>query len=198
MSAFPVAAQAVYVAVIKGDFQQVNALVAAGANLNVFNGSGDTLLDYIVDSLAREPSPFSGDMLRLLLQLGADPNMLGDGDCSALTTAMLFMDSELLEILLIAGADPNQPCGFDDSESFYDWAEFDYRYNVWMGENLEEGSINPTDEPTDADRVSEESWLDYLDRVAVKYGVRRPDHLYLLRKYGANTAHESKGKAIII
>ena len=191
MSAFPVASQAVYIAAIKGDFQQVNDLVAAGANLNVFNSSGDTLLDYIVDSLAREPSPFGGDMLRLLLQLGADPNMLGDCDCSALTTAMLFMDSELLEILLGAGADPNRPCGFDDAETFYDWAEFDYRYNVWMGDNSEVGSISLSDEPTDADRVSQESWLDYLDRVAVKYGVRRPDHLILLRRYGAKAAQES-------
>lgn len=64
MSAFPVASQAVYVAAIKGDFQQVNALVAAGANLNVFNSSGDTLLDYIVDSLSRELSPFSGGCIR--------------------------------------------------------------------------------------------------------------------------------------
>lgn len=191
MSAFPVANQAVYVAAIKGDFQQVNALVAAGANLNVFNGSGDTLLDYIVDSLAREPSPFSGDMLRLLLQLGADPNILSDGDCSALTTAMLFMDSEMLEILLRAGADPNRPCGFDEAETFYDWAEFDYRYNVWMHDFFEVDSINPTEEPTEADRVSEESWLDYLDRAAVKYGVRRPDHLFILRKYGAKAAQES-------
>lgn len=191
MSAFPVAAQAVYIAAIKGDFQQVNDLVAAGANLNVFNGSGDTLLDYIVDSLAREPSPFSGDMLRLLLQLGADPNMLGNGDCSALTTAMLFMDSELLEILLSAGADPNRPCGFDEAETFYDWAEFDYRYNVWMRDFFEVDSINPKEEPTEADRVSKESWLNYLDRVAVKYGVRRPDYLFILRKYGAKAAQES-------
>lgn len=191
MSAFPIASQAVYVASIKGDFQQVNALVAAGANLNVFNGSGDTLLDYIVDSLAREPGPFNGDMLRLLLQLGADPNILGDGDCSALTTAMLFMDSELLEILLSAGADPNRPCGFDEAGTFYDWAEFDYRYNVWMRDNFEVDSINPLAEPSDADHISEDSWLGYLDRVALNHGVRRPDHLFLLRTYGAKAAQES-------
>ena len=102
------------------------------------------------------------------------------------------MDSELLGILLSAGADPNQPKGLCESDSFYDWAEYDYCYNVWMRDNAEFELINPPEESTEADRASEDSWLNYLDRMAVKYGVRRPDHLFLLRRYGAKSAQEIK------
>lgn len=193
MGKFPGASQAVYEAAIRGDVHQVNALVAAGANLNALNSNGDTLLQEMVFWLAEDQSQLCGEMLRLLLQLGADPNILGDEGSSALTAAMLCMDSELLGILLSAGADPNQPKGLCESDSFYDWAELDYCYNVWMRDNEEFELMSPPEEPTDADQVSEESYLDYLDRMAVKYGVRRPDHLFLLRSYGAKSAHEIKG-----
>ncbi|WPN49162.1 hypothetical protein [Pseudomonas sp. P8_241] len=190
MGKFPGASQAVYEAAIRGDFHQVNASVAAGANLNALNSNGDTLLQDMVFWLAEDQSQLCGEMLRLLLQLGANPNILGDEGSSALTAAMLCMNSELLGILLSAGADPNQPRGLCESDSFYDWAEFDYSYNVWMRDNVEFELISPPEEPTDADQVSEESYLDYLDRMAVKYGVRRPDHLLLLRRFGAKSAHE--------
>ncbi|MGG3796033.1 hypothetical protein ABEU86_17365 [Pseudomonas paraversuta] len=193
MGKFSGASQAVCEAAIRDDFHQINALVAAGANLNALNSNGDTLLQEMVFWLAEDQSQLCGEMLRLLLQLGADPNILGDEGSSALTAAMLCMDSELLGILLSAGADPNQPKGLCESDSFYDWAELDYCYNVWMRDNEEFELMSPPEEPTDADQVSEESYLDYLDRMAVKYGVRRPDHLFLLRSYGAKSAHEIKG-----
>ena len=192
MGKFPGASQAVYEAAIRGDFHQVNALVAAGPNLNALNSTGDTLLHDIVFRLAEDQSQLCGDALRLLLQLGADPNILDDDGFSALAAAMLYMDSELLGILLSAGADPNRPKGLCESDSFYDWAEYDYCYNVWMRDNAEFELMNPPEESTEADRISEDSWLDYLDRMAVQYGVRRPDHLFLLRRYGAKSAQEIK------
>lgn len=192
MDKFSGASQAVYEAAIRGDFHQVNALVAAGANLNVLNSYGGTLLEEVVYWMDEDKRQLCGEMLRLLLQLGADPNILGDEGSSVLTAAMLHMDTELLGILLSAGADPNRPSGLCESNSFYDWAEYDYGYNVWMRDNAEFELMSPPEKPTDADQLSEDSYLDYLDRMAVKYGVRRPDHLYLLRKYGAKAAHEIK------
>ncbi len=83
----------------------------------------------------------------------------------------------MLRILLDEGADPNAVTMDSESESLYDWAEFDYRYEVW--------DINPPEEGTPGDRVDEDAWLQYLDRLALKYGKRRPGHLQLLRDRGA-------------
>jgi len=34
--------------------------------------------------------------------------------------------------------------------------------------------------------------LRFLDKQAVKYGVRRPDHLFLLRQFGAKSMQETE------
>ena len=130
-------------------------------------------------------------MLRLLLQMGADPNFLSEGGSTALTSAILGMDSELLLVLLEAGADPNLPSGFFRGDSLYDWALFDYEHNVW----IEPFAFRPESKPSvktarPEDQMSEESWLEYLDRCALAHDFWRPEHLVLLRKYGAKTAHE--------
>ena len=93
----------------------------------------------------------------------------------------------MIRILLDAGADPNAEKMDSESESFHDWAEFDYRYEIW--------SVNPPEKAIDADRSSEDAWLAYLDRLAVKYGKRRPDHLQLLRRRGALSMAELRQRA---
>ncbi|TBU78882.1 ankyrin repeat domain-containing protein [Phytopseudomonas daroniae] len=191
MKGFPAASQAVYDAAVQGDFAHVKELVATGAELNVTGRFGDTLLQEIVSSLLIEsPAPFRVAMTRLLIELGADPNYLGEDRHSALVPAGLAMDMDLLQLLLEAGADPNGVGGFGEEEIFYDWAEFDYRYMTWMVNNPEVDSIYPPEEPSETDKASEDAWLTWLDRMAIKYGVRRPDHLFLLRRYGAKTAQE--------
>lgn len=76
-----------------------------------------------------------------------------------------------------AGADPGMVEIETVGESLYDWADFAYRYEVW-NMNLPEGA-------TAAERSNKDAWLRYLDRLAVKHGKRRPDHLRLLRQRGA-------------
>lgn len=143
---------------------------------------GDTLLEDIVADLCADQNPHRYDMVRLLLALGSDARMLGEENSSPLIPAMLCMDTEMLRILLDAGADPNRVSGFAEDELFYDWAEFDYRFEIY--------NANPPDTPTEEDEKDEDSWLRFLDRIAMKNSVRRPDHLFLLRQYGAMSAHE--------
>lgn len=197
MNPFPVNSQALYDAAISGDFAQVEALAASSDVLNVINGRGESLLESVTSYLAENPElEFRTSMLRLLIERGANPNLLGEEGSSPLTAAMLGRDSELLEILLEAGANPNLPEGFTSTQSFYDWAVFDYIYEIWevpfhFSQAPRPEAPNP---PSPEDKVSEESWLQYLDRCAIKDGLERPNHLILLRKYGAMTARELSAK----
>lgn len=191
MSAFLGNSHALCEAARAGDFELVRALAAAGADLNASDEYGDSLLAEAVFGFCVEPPPpFRQDMLRLLVQLGADPNRVDAEGSGPLTDAMLAMDVELIALLLELGADPNTHKGFSDCESFYDWAEFDYRFNVYFEPDPLSGELGPPDDPTEDDRASADAWLHYLDRCAIKHGLRRPDHLFLLRKYGAKASEE--------
>lgn len=174
-----------------GEFERVKQLAQAGADLDALD-DGETLLDRAVSALTLpDPVPaFAADMLRVLLQLGADPNRPGDESMTALHTAMLVRNVELMRILLESGAEPNGMPGSSPGETLYDWAEFDYRYSTWDEPFGLQGSLMPPDAPTAADKASEDAWLLYLDRCAVKHGARRPDYLFLLREFGARTATE--------
>lgn len=87
-----------------GDFERVRQLAQVGADLNTLD-DGETLLDRAVAVLTLpHPVPaFAADMLRLLLQLGADPNRPGHEGMTALHTAMLARNVELMRILLESG-----------------------------------------------------------------------------------------------
>ncbi|MGK8435911.1 ankyrin repeat domain-containing protein [Ectopseudomonas hydrolytica] len=174
-----------------GDLERVRQLAQAGANLNALD-DGETLLDRAVSAFTLPDSvpAFAADMLRLLLQLGADPNRTGDEGMTALHTAMLARNVELMRILLEGGAEPNGMPGFGPDGTLYDWAEVDYRYSTWDEPFGLQGSLMPPDAPTSADEASEDAWLLYLDRCAAKHGARRPDYLFLLREFGARTAEE--------
>jgi acetyl esterase/lipase len=116
--------------------------------------------------------------LRILLAAGADPKLLDDDEefLGPLFSAMLAQDAVSLEILLGAGADPSlehRDCG----ETLYEAAEFDYLLETWMMELPEQ--------PTEADKVSEEAWLGFLRRIAGKYSKPEPDCMAVLWSAGA-------------
>lgn len=90
-------------------------------------------------------------------------------------------DTRILKLLLDHGADPNKE--HDLGEPLYNWAEFDYRYDEYGIQLLPE-------EPTEEDKSTEDEWLQFLDRLAIKHGKRRPDYLFLLRAAGAKTWRE--------
>ena len=155
---------------------------AKGADFNEVGPKGDSLFEDILFDLCLDEKPFQYEVVKALLRLGADPNVLGQERSSPMTPAMLRMDTEMLKILLEAGADPNAAAGFTESELFYDWAEFDYRYTIY--------DLCEPDVANEQDKADEDSWLLYLDRMAIKHGTRRPDHLFLLRRFGAKSIRE--------
>jgi len=177
--------QEILQAAFKGDVALLRELAHRGADFNQSDPGEWTLLEEAVLNLCVDVEPFRYVVVRALLELGADPNMHDDEGGSPLTTPTIRMDTEMLQILLEAGADPNKIGGFWEDESFYDWAERDYGFDALPRELPEE--------PTEDDMKDAESWLSFCDRLAIKHNYRRPDHLFLLRRYGAKSMAEIKG-----
>ena len=174
-----------------GELEAMRAAVARGFDVNGADQIGDTILERVIGGLDCCPEAPRYRVVQEMLRLGADPcRRSGDGS-NPLFSAVLKMDTEMLRILLDAGADPNAMLrimlgvGADSQalasecmeESLYDWADFAYRHDVWNSKLPEEARA--------ADRADQDAWLCFLDRLAVKYGKRRPDHLRLLRERGA-------------
>ncbi len=168
-------------AVIADNIDLLQELEKGDINFNEVEEDGSTLFEEILFWLEHDDKPYKYSIVKTLIKLGADPKICGPESGGPLVSPMLKMDTEMLKILFEAGADPNVN-GFTENELIYDWAEFDYRYQV-LG-------INPPDEPTEEDEKNEDTWLNYLDRTAVKHNDRRPDYLFVFRKYGARSIKE--------
>ncbi len=171
-------------ALIHADLDQAAKLLEQGADINKKNKWDDTLLHDVI--LLVSDGDKRHRIVKFMLDRGADPTILDDEGGGPLWLAVFAQDTELLRLLLDRGADPNLERNGDVHESLYDAAEFDYRYHVYDGPLPEK--------PTEADKESEEAWLNFLDRIARKYGHRRPDYVMLLRERGAKTWTEQQGE----
>lgn len=160
-----------------GDLDGLRTLVANGFDLAVRSPLGETPLRRVLADIDHAPEAPRYAVVQELLRLGADARQIGTDGTGPLFMAVLSMDTEMLRILLDAGADPNAEEMDPAVESLYDWAVFDYRYEIW--------NLNLPADPADSDRASEDAWLAFLDRLAIQHGKRRPDHLLLLRERGA-------------
>ncbi len=166
----------------EGDIEAMRAQVVGGFDLNGKDRFGDTMLERVISDLELFPTTRKYEVIREMLRLGADPQGLSEDGSSPLLIAVLNMDAEMVRILLDAGADPNAVGMRARNELLYDWADFVYRQEVW--------NVKLPEEATMADRTDIDAGLRYLDRLAVKYGRRRPDHLRLLRERGALSISE--------
>jgi hypothetical protein len=116
--------------------------------------------------------------LHIVLAAGADPKLLDDDDefLGPLFSAVLTQDAVSLQILLAAGADPSVEHRVA-GETLYEAAEFDYLLETWM--------MELPDHPTESDKISEEAWLSFLIRIAIKHGKPGPDCMAVLWSAGA-------------
>lgn len=191
----------------QGNLEQLKSLTAQGVSFNHVMSDGGSLLNSIVINLtcdcirpelvpdddwdalshqqwidlSNQSKPFRYDVIKLLLELGADPN-LGSAEECVLVFPMLHMDTHMLEILLNAGADPNRLHHDDDPHvTLLDWAGRDYCFETIQ---------QPCDPVTPQDQATFDQWLEYLDRMAIKYNYIRPHAIRILRQYGAKTYEE--------
>ena len=166
-------------AVTDGDLVAVRDALEDGADPNHLEGPDDDSILNDAVSWTQDPGKRFA-MTELLLKGGADPNLTQDENITPLASALLHMDAEVVRLLLDHGADPNLIV--DGPESTFDWAHFDYRFYVW---DLQIPDGFRWDED-----VTEDDFLDFLDRKAVEHGKLRPAHLLLMRQRGAKTLEE--------
>jgi len=167
-------------ALIETDLERAAELLRAGVDINARDQNGDSVLEDVisfVDDVAERRT-----VVTFMLDHGADPRLVAPDGAGPLFAAVIAQDREVLRLLLDHGADPNREN--EGSETLYDWAEFDYRYETY--------EMKLPEEPKDEDNKSEEAWLQFLDRLAIKYNKRRPDYLFLLRERGALTSAEQQ------
>lgn len=170
-------------ALFEADFARADELLRGGADINARNDYGESLLQDVISPIHDRAELLA--ITRFMLEHGANPRLITPDGGGPLFSAVIRQDTGLLRLLLDHGADPNLE--HDLGESLYDWAEFDYRYETY--------DLNLPDEPTEAQKASEEEWLLFLDNLALKYGKRRPDYLILLRERGALTSAEQRARA---
>lgn len=173
----------------KGDVPRIEALAAAGLDLNVRDQLGEPLIFAAVDWLAPHEDiafPVAPSILiARLITLGADPHALAQDGSSILMGPIISRDAEMLTYFLDIGIDPNRGCG-DPFETSLDLASFDYWFEVY--ERPRFCGPGPVIEPAEAsphELADEDAYLAYLDREADRHGVPGPEIAHLLRRYGA-------------
>ncbi len=163
------------------DFRRIRLAISYGANPNWCDGWGESPIGEAVRQDCYSNAQ-RRDMVSLLIALGAFPGWPG-ASFSTLYSASFDKDDAMMELLLTEGANPNAHAD-DEHENLYDMIEFDYRYDLW--------DLHLPIEPTDDDKKTETSWLDFLERCAACSNRVPPTQLLLLRKFGALNYAERK------
>lgn len=175
-----------FAAINNADLPAIARLVADGADIAMRDCLGDPAIfaamrtvEFAEDDDDRERCM---DVVRGMIDLGADLNALCKEGSSILLGPILGLRLDLVEWLLEQGVDPNHGCS-DDWETICDIAIFDYEFEAWMARSLP--PLNPPEPLEDAD-----AWLAWVDSEAKRVGYLRPAIPLLLRRHGALTTDE--------
>jgi ankyrin repeat protein len=160
----------------KEDIEALVSAIEVGDDVNILSAPDDRPLTLAIQYFQSPAKRHAA--LHILLAAGADPRLLDDDEefLGPLFSAMLAQDPISLQILLEAGADPNLEHRVV-GETLYEISEFDYLLETWM--------MALPEQPSEADELSEEAWLDFLTRIAVKHGKPKPECLSVLWRAGA-------------
>ena len=175
------------------DQEAVRHLISEGHDVNARAPFGEPLLFQAIWHVDLAPASARRRcaLLSLLMDLGADPHMLGDEEESILIGPILAQDEAVLTLLLERGVDPNRGCA-ERHETAYDAAEFDYVYEAWISPNADRGGSSTAmlASPDFDYRLEADRYVRFLDDQALMAGRLRPRLLYLLREFGAKSQGE--------
>ncbi|MCC6920633.1 MAG: hypothetical protein IT548_15655 [Alphaproteobacteria bacterium] len=201
-------------AITAADLAAIRRLAANGASINR-QSDGTPLLDRVLwwmsDDELGSFVPNRYEVVSTLLDLGANPHLLNPEGQGILGGPAFQYDFQMLKMLLERGVDPNRGHG-DGEDSVYDEAEFDFRFALTEYDTSGPSERDGISMPSEAEkafvrqldrcmgvaslglpyevREHEDNWLRSLDQKARDQGRSRPDHLFLLRKFGALTSRE--------
>ena len=162
--------QALNEAVVAGNIPAIAAALASGADVNFCDHLGQTPLIYVLRCWCEDPDLMEQQRLsvvRFLVEHGASVNPTGDRPL--LYSSFGWYDS-IFEYLLSCGADPNPPMD-DDFETLFEWLIWEWRSDFF-----------DVDEPEGSQEGEDD--VDWLSRIAAKYGKPQPRILQMLKAAG--------------
>ncbi|MET4695025.1 ankyrin repeat domain-containing protein [Endozoicomonas lisbonensis] len=168
-------------AILGSNIPLIQKRLNSGCDINARNHCGETVLQSAVSALY--DYKYKITILEYLLCHGADFTLMDEDRTGPLTEAVINMDAESLKLLLDHGADPNAEAGFTKRETLYDEAVDWYSYKHFDCFCLS-GFI-------DEDIYEDHNlWLESLHQLAKDTGNPAPEHLSILRGYGAKFSCE--------
>ena len=171
--------QALNEAVVAGNIPAIADALALGADINFCDHLNHTPLVNALRYFFEYPDLSEQKRLsvvRFLVAHGANVNSPGEDGCRPLFYAAIEWYDQIFEYLLSCGADPNFLLE-NDTESLFDWVICDWRQDFF---NLDEPEWP----------LEGEDDVDWLSRIAAKYGKPQPRILQMLKAAGAKHYHE--------
>ena len=90
-----------------GNSEQLIQYKQKNADFLEINHHGDSLLDSIVGELVINEKPYRYQIIKLLIELGANPNQVSNDGFHAILAPIFQEDHEMIKVFLEGGFNPN-------------------------------------------------------------------------------------------